>query len=82
MSYCGLRQRRRDSIYQMKSISNLTANLSDLCFLCESCWMYCQVSAIKKPAEKGRSYDFKMEYCDGCKKCAEECPCGYIEMFL
>jgi dissimilatory sulfite reductase flavoprotein subunit len=52
------------------------------CFLCENCWMFCQVSAVKEPAKKGDNYEFKLEYCDGCKKCAEECPCGYIEMFL
>jgi Fe-S-cluster-containing hydrogenase component 2 len=30
--------------------------------------------------KKGTLYSFKMENCTGCKKCAEECPCGYIEM--
>ncbi len=53
-----------------------------LCFLCGSCWMYCQVSAIKKSPVKGEPYSFELKYCDGCKKCAEECPCGYIEMHL
>lgn len=52
------------------------------CFLCEACWMYCQVNAVKKPVVKGEPYEFELKYCDGCKKCAEECPCGYIEMFL
>jgi Pyruvate/2-oxoacid:ferredoxin oxidoreductase delta subunit len=44
--------------------------------------MYCQVNAVKKAVVKGEPYSFELKYCDGCKKCAEECPCGYIEMFL
>jgi Pyruvate/2-oxoacid:ferredoxin oxidoreductase delta subunit len=50
------------------------------CFDCEKCWMYCQDSAIDKPLEKGALYIFKLQNCTGCKKCAEVCPCGFIEM--
>ncbi|MCK4656215.1 MAG: hypothetical protein KAT85_04265, partial [candidate division Zixibacteria bacterium] len=50
------------------------------CFDCGSCWSYCQDNAIIKPLVKGEPYKFKMEFCNGCKKCAEYCPCGYIEM--
>jgi len=50
------------------------------CFDCEKCWMFCQDQAINKPMEKGVLYTFKMQNCTGCKKCAEECPCGFIEM--
>ncbi|MHC4349316.1 MAG: NAD(P)-binding protein [Planctomycetota bacterium] len=50
------------------------------CFDCEKCWMYCQDSAIDKPLEKGALYIFKLENCTGCKKCAEVCPCGFIDM--
>ncbi|MHC4140610.1 MAG: NAD(P)-binding protein [Planctomycetota bacterium] len=50
------------------------------CFDCEKCWMYCQDSAIDKPPEKGALYIFKLENCTGCKKCAEVCPCGFIDM--
>jgi len=50
------------------------------CFDCEKCWMYCQDQAIEKPLEKGKLYPFKMANCTGCKKCAEICPCGFIEM--
>ena len=35
---------------------------------------------IVKPLIKGQPYKFKLEFCNGCKKCAENCPCGYIEM--
>jgi NADPH-dependent glutamate synthase beta subunit-like oxidoreductase len=50
------------------------------CFDCGSCWSYCQDNAVIKPLIKGEHYQFKMEFCNGCKKCAENCPCGYIEM--
>jgi len=50
------------------------------CFDCGNCWSLCQDNAIKKPLEHGDKYTFKMEFCNGCKKCAENCPCGYIEM--
>jgi NADPH-dependent glutamate synthase beta subunit-like oxidoreductase len=50
------------------------------CFDCEKCWMYCQDQAIDKPMQKGALYAFKLQNCTGCKKCAEICPCGFIEM--
>ena len=51
-----------------------------LCFDCGNCWKYCQDQAVIKPVERTQPYRFKMEFCTGCKKCAEQCPCGYIEM--
>ncbi|OPZ15822.1 MAG: Glutamate synthase (NADPH) small chain [candidate division BRC1 bacterium ADurb.BinA364] len=51
------------------------------CFYCEKCWLFCQDSAIEKAPAKGELYKFKLENCTGCKKCSEECPCGFIEMF-
>jgi NADPH-dependent glutamate synthase beta subunit-like oxidoreductase/Pyruvate/2-oxoacid:ferredoxin oxidoreductase delta subunit len=53
-----------------------------LCFDCEKCWMYCQTSCFAKLEEKrpGHYFRIKLELCDGCKKCAEECPCGFLEM--
>jgi thioredoxin reductase/Pyruvate/2-oxoacid:ferredoxin oxidoreductase delta subunit len=51
-----------------------------LCFDCGTCWSFCQDNAILKPLDKGGEYKIKMEFCNGCKKCAENCPCGYIEM--
>ena len=26
-------------------------------------------------------YDIDLATCDGCKKCAEECPCGFLELY-
>ena len=50
------------------------------CFDCGTCWKFCQDNAIVKPLTPGEPYRFKLDFCQGCKKCAEECPCGYIEM--
>ena len=50
------------------------------CFDCEKCWLFCQDQAVIKPAQKGVLYAYRMENCTGCKKCAEECPCGFIDM--
>ncbi|MCP4570485.1 MAG: FAD-dependent oxidoreductase [FCB group bacterium] len=50
------------------------------CFDCGNCWSFCQDNAVIKPLDKGGEYKFKLEFCNGCKKCAENCPCGYIEM--
>ena len=54
-----------------------------LCFGCENCWMYCQSNCFKKTKElqPGHYYDIDLATCDGCKKCAEECPCGFLEMY-
>jgi NADPH-dependent glutamate synthase beta subunit-like oxidoreductase len=52
-----------------------------LCFDCGTCWSFCQDNAIVKPLVKGELYKFKLEFCTGCKKCSEVCPCGYIEMY-
>jgi len=52
------------------------------CFGCERCWMYCTPSCFKKVSEPapGNYYQVKLDTCDGCKKCADECPCGFLEM--
>jgi Pyruvate/2-oxoacid:ferredoxin oxidoreductase delta subunit len=50
-----------------------------LCFDCETCWMFCQNACFEK-LPKGQHYRIKLELCNGCKKCGDECPCGYIEM--
>jgi formate dehydrogenase major subunit len=50
------------------------------CFDCGTCWSFCQDNAIVKPLQKGAPYKIKLDFCTGCKKCSEVCPCGYIEM--
>ncbi len=50
-----------------------------MCMDCETCWMYCSKNCfVKQP--KGEHYRIKLELCNGCGKCAESCPCGYIAM--
>jgi NADPH-dependent glutamate synthase beta subunit-like oxidoreductase len=50
-----------------------------MCMDCETCWMYCTNNCFVK-LPKGEHYKIKLEVCNGCKKCAEACPCGHIEM--
>jgi NADPH-dependent glutamate synthase beta subunit-like oxidoreductase/Pyruvate/2-oxoacid:ferredoxin oxidoreductase delta subunit len=50
-----------------------------MCMDCETCWMYCSSNCFVK-LPKGEHYKVKLELCNGCKKCADACPCGYIEM--
>ncbi len=50
-----------------------------MCMDCESCWMYCTNECFER-LPKGKHYRVKLELCNGCKKCADACPCGYIEM--
>jgi Pyruvate/2-oxoacid:ferredoxin oxidoreductase delta subunit len=49
------------------------------CMDCETCWMYCTQNAFVK-LPKGEHYKLKLEVCNGCNKCADACPCGFIEM--
>jgi len=50
-----------------------------MCMDCETCWMYCTNSCFVR-LPKGEHYKVKLEVCNGCKKCADACPCGFIEM--
>jgi NADPH-dependent glutamate synthase beta subunit-like oxidoreductase/Pyruvate/2-oxoacid:ferredoxin oxidoreductase delta subunit len=52
------------------------------CYGCEKCWMYCQSNCFTKVSDpvQGHFYKIKLDVCDGCKKCAEECPCGFLDM--
>jgi NADPH-dependent glutamate synthase beta subunit-like oxidoreductase/Pyruvate/2-oxoacid:ferredoxin oxidoreductase delta subunit len=53
-----------------------------LCFGCERCWMYCTPGCFKKIEESspGTYYTINMGSCDGCNKCSDECPCGFLDM--
>jgi formate dehydrogenase major subunit len=54
-----------------------------LCCDCDNCFMYCQDKAIErldKSLPIGQHYKLVPEKCIGCKKCAEACVCGYIDM--
>ena len=50
------------------------------CFECDNCYKYCPDQAVLRPLAPGEPYRFKLEFCQGCNKCAEQCPSGYIDM--
>ena len=50
-----------------------------LCMDCERCWMYCTNNCFEK-LPRGQHYRIAVDLCNGCRKCADECPCGYIDM--
>ena len=49
------------------------------CMDCGTCWMYCSKNCFVK-LPKGEHYKIKLDLCNGCGKCVDSCPCGYIEM--
>jgi formate dehydrogenase major subunit len=52
-----------------------------LCFGCQQCFMYCNASGFTRIAEPepGRYFAMALEACEGCGKCIELCPCGFLE---
>ncbi|RMH31894.1 MAG: FAD-dependent oxidoreductase [Nitrospirae bacterium] len=50
-----------------------------MCFECDNCYGMCPDNAIIKLGP-GKKYRIDYDYCKGCGICAEECPCGAIEM--
>lgn len=50
-----------------------------LCMDCDSCWMYCTERGFER-LPKGQHYRLNLDVCNGCGKCADVCPCGYIDM--
>ncbi len=50
------------------------------CFSCDNCFGVCPDNAVLKPGPDGAPYAIDLDYCKGCGLCAQECPCGAIEM--
>ena len=55
------------------------------CFDCDNCFGVCPDNSVLKLEGRdreaaGRGYAFDYDFCKGCGICAEECPCGAIEM--
>lgn len=49
------------------------------CFECDNCYGVCPDNAIIKLGP-GQRYKIDYDFCKGCGLCAEECPCGAIDM--
>ncbi len=49
------------------------------CFECDNCYGVCPDNAVVKLGP-GKRYEINYDFCKGCGLCAEECPCGAIEM--
>ncbi len=49
------------------------------CFGCDNCYGVCPDNAVLK-VDQADGYAFDLDYCKGCGICAQECPCGAIEM--
>lgn len=52
-----------------------------LCFDCQQCFMYCNGSGFTRIEETrpGSYFALALDACEGCGKCIEVCPCGYLE---
>jgi formate dehydrogenase major subunit len=53
-----------------------------LCFDCEACFMYCNGGGFTRLEESrpGHYFALSLDACEGCGKCIEVCPCGYLEV--
>jgi 2-oxoacid:acceptor oxidoreductase delta subunit (pyruvate/2-ketoisovalerate family) len=49
------------------------------CFECDNCYAVCPDNAVIKLGA-GNRFAINYDYCKGCSLCAEECPCGAIDM--
>ncbi len=49
------------------------------CFECDNCYGVCPDNAVAKLGP-GLRFAIDYDFCKGCGLCAEECPCGAIEM--
>jgi ferredoxin len=50
-----------------------------MCMGCGNCWSYCTKSGFER-VPSGRRFKLKLERCNGCGKCSDGCPSGYIDM--
>lgn len=52
-----------------------------LCFDCQQCFMYCNQGGFtrSKISYPGHYFVLALDACEGCGKCIDICPCGYLE---
>lgn len=55
-----------------------------LCFGCQHCWMYCNPAGYVhlEVVAPGAYFALNLEKCEGCGKCIEVCPCGFLSAAL
>jgi len=53
-----------------------------LCFDCQQCFMFCNAAGFTRVANTrpGNYFMLALEICEGCGKCVELCPSGYLEL--
>lgn len=53
-----------------------------LCFDCQQCFMYCNAGGFTRIEESrpGHYFALALDACEGCGKCIDVCPCGYLEV--
>jgi NADPH-dependent glutamate synthase beta subunit-like oxidoreductase/Pyruvate/2-oxoacid:ferredoxin oxidoreductase delta subunit len=51
------------------------------CFGCRHCWMYCNAAGFTEVDDPRPGHYFKLDLsvCEGCGKCIDVCPCGYLK---
>ena len=51
-----------------------------LCFGCELCFTYCNVGGFTRlvQGQPGAYFALSVDHCEGCRKCIEICPCGFL----
>jgi NADPH-dependent glutamate synthase beta subunit-like oxidoreductase/Pyruvate/2-oxoacid:ferredoxin oxidoreductase delta subunit len=51
-----------------------------LCFGCQQCWMYCNPGGFTRvdQVQPGVYFAQGLDRCEGCGKCLEVCPCGFL----
>jgi len=52
------------------------------CLGCNLCWMYCNAGGFIPTANPspGNYFNFDPAVCEGCGKCIELCPCGFLSL--
>lgn len=50
------------------------------CIGCQHCWMYCSAACFleRESLEPGRYYRLDLSVCEGCGKCIDVCPSGFL----
>jgi NADPH-dependent glutamate synthase beta subunit-like oxidoreductase/ferredoxin len=53
-----------------------------LCFGCQQCYMYCNAGGMIRldEVEQGTYFAFIPDICEGCGKCIDVCPCGFLSV--